>query len=167
MKSPKILAGLGFSAMLVLSAAAAQTTDPTARALLERQQQSDAFSLQLQQSIQRFRAGDLTLQQRLELESQQRDQRLRQGDTFYRQQVQQQQTQQTTGPNSPLRDAEAMRLEQDRQQQLSRFRSDTDQAGAAAPGAEPRRPLVEPGVATAPIPRGGRKPLPAPTDVGP
>jgi hypothetical protein len=166
MKPPRTLAGLGFAVALALSTAAAQTSDPVGRALLERQQQSDAFSLQLQQSIQRFRAGDLPPQRRLELESLHRDQRLQQGETFYRQQVQQQQTEQTTGPASPLRDAEAMRFEQDRQQQLSRYRWDADQAGA--PGAEPPRPLVEPGVVTAPVPRGrGRKPLPRPEDLGP
>ena len=148
--------------------ASAQTSGPAARALLERQQQSDAFSLQLQQSIQSFRAGNLPPQQRLELESLHRDQRLQQqGDTFYRQQIQQQQTQQTTSPTSPLRDAEAMRFEQDRQQQLSRYRWDADQATPSGRAVGQAGGLLQPGVVTAPVPRGGRKPLPRPEDLGP
>jgi hypothetical protein len=167
MRFPARFAGLGIPAALILSVAAAQTTDPAARALLERQQQSDAFSLQLQQSIQRLRAGNLAPRERLELESLQQDQRLRQGDSFYRQQIQQQQTQQTTGPGSALRDAEAMRFEQDRQQDLSRFRWEAERATPADRSADLPPPPVKPGVVTAPIPRSARKSLPQPADTGP
>jgi hypothetical protein len=144
-----ILIGLGVAA---LAAGAVRADDLAARALRERQQQSDAFSLQLQQSIQSFRAGNLPPQQRLELESLHRDQRFRQDELFYRQQL---------DANSPstgaLRRAEAMRADQDRQQQLSGFRSDA--APAAAGGAAVQRAprLVEPSVATAPVVRGRRR----------
>jgi hypothetical protein len=157
----QILVGLGITAALV--AGAARADDLASRALRERQQQSDAFSLQLQQSIQSFRAGNLAPQQRLELEALQRDQRLRQDELFYRQQVQ------TNSPNTgALRRAEAMRAEQERQQQLSRFRSDAAQAAEGEHAVQQPAPLVDPTVVTAPVPRGRRRmPEPDPTAVGP
>jgi hypothetical protein len=143
--------------LLLLTAAAgiahAQNQSPAASALLQRQQQSDDFALQLQQSIQSFRAGPMTPQQRLDFDALQRGQRLQQNELNYRQQVQQAQ------PGAPgddaLRRAEMMRFEQDRQNQLSRFRWEGDQPAAAA---TPRVPLVEPGVVTAPVPRAIRVP---------
>jgi len=142
----RILVGLSLAAF----AAAAGADDLAARAVRERQAQSDAFSLQLQQSIQSFRASNLPPQQRMELESLHRDQRLRQDELFYRQQVEQ------NSPNPPVfRRAETMRQEQDRQQQLSGFRSEATGTGGA-PAAQPLH-LVEPGAVTAPVPRGRRR----------
>jgi hypothetical protein len=143
--------------LLLLAAAAgiahAQNQSPAASALLQRQQQSDDFALQLQQSIQSFRAGPMTPQQRLDFDALQRGQRMQQNDLNYRQQIQQAQ------PGAPgddaLRRAEMMRFEQDRQNQLSRFRWEGEQP---APAATPRVPLVEPGVVTAPVPREMRIP---------
>jgi len=156
MLNRRILVGLSIAAL----ASAVGADDLASRALRERQQQSDAFSLQLQQSIQSFRAGNLPPQQRLELDARQRDQRLRQDELFYRQQVE------TNSPNPEvLRRAEAMRAEQERQQQLSRFRSQPAPAAAGDPAA---RQLVDPTVVTAPVPRGRRRmPEPDPTAVGP
>jgi hypothetical protein len=167
MRFPARFGRLGIVAALFLSVAAAQTIDPVARALLERQQQSDAFSLQLQQSIERSRAGKFAPRERLELESLQQDQRLRQGDTFYRQLIQQQQTQQTTEVGSALRHAEAMRFEQDRQQDLSRFRWEIGRATPTDRSSDLLPPPVKPSVVSAPIPRSARKPAPQPADAGP
>jgi len=159
MVNERIFLGLGIAAL----ASAAGADDLASRALRERQQQSDAFSLQLQQSIQSFRAGNLAPHQRLELDALQRDQRLRQDELFYRQQVE------TNSPNTgALRRAEAMRAEQERQQQLSRFRSDAAQAAEGERAVQQPVPLVDPTVVTAPVPRGRRRtPEPDPTAVGP
>ena len=156
MVNGRILLGLGIAAL----ASAAGADD---LALRERQQQSDAFSLQLQQSIQSFRAGNLAPRERLELDALQRDQRLRQDELFYRQQAE------TNSPNTgALRRAEAMRDEQERQQQLSRFRSDAAPAAEGERAAQRPVGLVDPTVVTAPVPRGRRRmPEPDPTAVGP
>jgi hypothetical protein len=147
----RILFGLTLAAI----ASAAAANDLAARAVRERQAQSDAFSLQLQQSIQSFRAGNLPPQQRIELESRHRDQRLRQDELFYRQQVEQ------NSPNPPVyRRADALRHEQDRQQQLSGFRSETTPAAEGTSLTQPPLRLVEPTAVTAPVPR-GRQRLPA------
>lgn len=131
----------------------AQNQNPAASALLQRQQQSDDFALQLQQSIQSFRAGPMTPQQRLDFDALQRGQRMQQNELNYRQQIQQAQ------PGAPgddaLRRAEMMRFEQDRQNQLSRFRWEGEQP---APASTQTVPLVEPGVVTAPVPREIRVP---------
>jgi hypothetical protein len=131
----------------------AQVQDPTARALLQRQQQSDDFALQLQQSIQSFRAGPMTPQQRLDFDALQRGQRMQQNELNYRQEIQQAQP---GGPGTDaLRRAELMRFEQERQNQLSRFRSEAE---PPAPVDSRVHPLVEPGVTTAPVPRAIRIP---------
>jgi hypothetical protein len=154
----RIVLGLGIAA--ALAAGAARADDLAARAVRERQQQSDAFSLQVQQSVQSFRAGNLTPPQRLELDALHRDQRLRQDELFYRQQVE------TNSPSTgALRRAEAMRSEQERQQQLSRFRSEAAEGGRVVQQAAP---LVDPTVVTAPVPRGGRRaPTQEPGAAGP
>ena len=159
MVNARIFLGLGIAAL----ASAAGADDLASRALRERQQQPDAFSLQLHQSIQSFHAGNLAPQQRLELEALQRNQRLRQDELFYRQQVE------TNSPSpGALRRAEAMRAEQERQQQLSRFRSDAAQAAEGERAVQQSAPLVDPTVVTAPVPRGPRRmPEPDPTAVGP
>jgi len=114
--------------LCAMSASGALGDDVAARALLQRQQQSDAFSLQLQQSIQNSRAGSLSPQQRLEFDALQRDQRLRQDDLFYRQDVQQRQMLQTTPPpDGAPRRPETLRFEQDRQAQRDRFSRETEQ----------------------------------------
>jgi hypothetical protein len=139
-----ILLGLGLAAALF--AGVALGDDPTSRALLERQQQSDAFARQLQQSLESARAGNLGPGERLELDARQLDQRQRQDELFYRQQVQ------TNSPDTgALRDAEAMRADQERQQQLSRFRSEPALGGE--PPALAPAPLVDPTLVTAPISR--------------
>ena len=139
--------------LLTAFAGAALAQDPAARALLQRQQQSDDFALQLQQSIQSFRAGPMTPQQRLDFDALQRGQRMQQNELNYRQEIQRAQ------PGAPgtdaLRRAELMRFEQERQNQLSRFRSEGE---PPAPVVSRQPPLVEPGVATAPVPRAIRIP---------
>jgi len=158
---------IGKSILVGLTLAALTGTvganDLAARAVRERQQQSDAFSLQLQQSIQTFRAGNLAPQQRLELDALQRDQRLRQDELFYRQQVE------TNSPNpGALRRAETMRAEQERQQQLSGFRSEAALAAEREPAAQQPMRLVDPTVVTAPVPRGRRRmPEAEPPVIGP
>ena len=139
--------------LLLAAAGMANAQDPTARALLQRQQQSDDFALQLQQSIQSFRAGPMTPQQRLDFEALLRGQRMQQNELNYRQQIQQ--AQPGTPGDDALRRAEMMRFEQDRQNQLSRFRWEGE---PSTPSPTPKLPLVEPGVATAPVPRGMRIP---------
>jgi hypothetical protein len=134
--------------LLLAAAGVAHAQDPAARALLLRQQQSDDFALQLQQSIQSQRAGPMTPQQRLDFDALQRGQRMQQDELNYRQQIQQ--AQPGAPGDSALRRAELLRFEQDRQNQLSRFRWEGEQQ---PPAATPTRPLVEPGVATAPVPR--------------
>jgi hypothetical protein len=141
-----ILLGLGLAAALV--AGVALGDDLTSRALLERQQQSDAFARQLQQSLESARAGNLGPRERLELDARQLDQRQRQDELFYRQQVQ------TNSPDTgALRDAEAMRADQERQQQLSRFRSDAAPTLGGEPPALAPAPLIDPALVTAPIQR--------------
>jgi len=133
-----ILLGLGIAA--ALAAGIASGDDLASRVVRERQQQSDAFDLQLQQSLQSSRAGNLGPGEQGELYSRQLGQRQQQDELFYRQQVQ---------ANSPSTDAgrraEGLRDEQERQQQLSRFRSDP-----AVPGPIAGRPapLADPTVVT-------------------
>jgi hypothetical protein len=148
---------------VALAASSAGADGLAARAVRERQVQSDQFSLQLQQSLQSFRASTLPPPQRLELESLHRDQRLRQDELFYRQEIQ------TNSPNpGALQRAEAMRAEQERQQQLSGFRSDAAAAAERPPAPPQITPLVEPRVSTAPVVRGRRRmPEPDPTTLGP
>ena len=137
-----ILLGLGLAAALV--AGVALGDDLTSRALLERQQQSDAFARQLQQSLESARAGNFGPRERLELDARQLDQRQRQDELFYRQQVQ------TNSPDTgALRDAEAMRADQERQQQLSRFRSDAAPTLGGEPPALAPAPLIDPALVAA------------------
>lgn len=140
-----VLAGLLF----VLSAPAF-AADAAAQAQLLRQQQSDAFTLQLQQSLQSFRAGPLAPERRLELESLQRDQRLGQSDTFYRQQVQQAQPLATPAEGA-YRRAELLRFEQERALELDRAREDA--AIAVDRSRPPPRPAPnpEPGIGWGPV----------------
>lgn len=135
-------------AVLLALPGAARATDPAAQAQLLRQQQSDAFALQLQQSLQSFRAGPLAPQQRLELESTLRDQRLNQADTFYRQQVQQAQP---VAPAPGQRSAELMRFEQERANELDRAREEAANA-VVRPRQAPRpEPNPEPGIVWGPV----------------
>jgi hypothetical protein len=123
--------------LLLIVSRLACADDAAAQAQLLRQQQSDAFALQLQQSIQSFRAGALAPERRLELDSLQRDQRLRQSDSFYRQQVQQ--AQPDTTPTADIyRRADLLRFEQERRQDLDRA------AAEAANAVEGSRPPPKP-----------------------
>lgn len=125
-------------AALLALASPSIAEDPAAQTQLLREQQSEAFSLQLQQSIRSFRAGPLSPAQRLELESLQRDQRLRQSDTFYRQQVQQSQT-----PPAPgAREAELMRFQQENAADVSRAGSEA--ATIIERGQPPPKPAPNP-----------------------
>jgi len=126
---------------LLLIARLAFAADAAAQAQLIRQQQSDAFALQLQQSLQSFRAGPLAPERRLELESLQRDQRLRQADSFYREQVQHAQPQPTPA-DAAYRRAEVMRFEQERASDLDRARAET--ANAVEGSRPPPRPAPNP-----------------------
>lgn len=127
--------------LLYVLSAPAFAGDAAAEAQLIRQQQSDAFALQLQQSVQSFRAGPLAPERRLELESLQRDQRLRQSDAFYRQQVQQAQPLPAPG-DTTYRRAELMRLEQERALDLDRAREEA--ATAVERSRPPPRPAPNP-----------------------
>jgi hypothetical protein len=139
---------LGLAIAAILAAGIAFGDDLASRAVREREQQSDAFALQLQQSLQNPATGTLGPRERLELDAIQRGQRQRQDELFYRQQVE------TNSPESDaLRRAETMRAEQERQQQLSQFRSDAASALGGQPAARRRVPFVDPTVVTAPIPR--------------
>ena len=124
--------------LLLVVSRLAFADDAAAQAQLLRQQQSDAFALQLQQSIQSFRAGPLAPERRLELESLQRDQRLRQSDSFYRQQMQQQAQPDATPPADMYRRADLLRFEQERRQDLDRA------AAEAANAVEGSRPPPKP-----------------------
>jgi hypothetical protein len=128
-------------ALLLLFSAPALAGDAAAQAQLIRQQQSDAFALQLQQSVQSFRAGPLAPERRLELESLQRDQRLRQSDSFYRQQVQQAQPL-ATPAEGVYRRAELMRFEQERALEHDRAREEA--ANAVDRSRPPPRPAPNP-----------------------
>lgn len=128
-------------AILLALALPARADDPAAQAQLLRQQQSDAFALQLQQSLQSFRAGTLAPERRLELESLQRDQRLRQSDSFYREQVQQAQPLPTPA-EAAYRRAELMRFEQERALELDRAREEA--AIAVDRSRPPPRPAPNP-----------------------
>jgi hypothetical protein len=128
-------------ALLLALATPAFAADPAAQAQLMRQQQSDAFALQLQQSLQSFRAGPLAPERRLELESLQRDQRLRQSDSFYPQQVQP--AQPGSAPaDAAYRRAELMRFEQERALDLDRAREEA--AIAVERSRPPPRPAPNP-----------------------
>jgi hypothetical protein len=128
-------------AILLALALPALADNSAAQAQLLRQQQSDAFALQLQQSLQSFRAGPLAPERRLELESLQRDQRLRQSDSFYRQQVQQ--AQPLPAPaDAAYRRAELMRFEQERALDLERAREEA--ANAVDRSRPPPRPAPNP-----------------------
>jgi hypothetical protein len=137
-------------ATLLALALPALAGDPAAQAQLIRQQQSDAFSLQLQQSLQSFRSGPLAPERRLDLESLQRDQRLRQSDSFYRQQVQQAQPFPTPAEGA-YRRAELMRFEQERALDLDRAREEA--SNAVERGRPPPRPApnLEPAVVWGPV----------------
>jgi len=128
-------------ALLLLFSTPALAGDAAAQAQLIRQQQSDAFALQLQQSVQSFRAGPLAPERRLELESLQRDQRLRQSDSFYRQQVQQAQPL-ATPAEGVYRRAELMRFEQERALEHDRAREEA--ANAVDRSRLPPRPAPNP-----------------------
>lgn len=137
-----------FPAAVLALSGAARGTDPAALAQLLRQQQSDAFALQLQQSLDAFRAGPLAPARRLELESLQRDQRLRQSDSFYRQQVQQAQP---VAPAPGRSSAELLRFEQENATGLDRARDEA--ANALVRGRPPPRPEPnpEPGAVWGPV----------------
>jgi hypothetical protein len=126
-------------APLALASGLAPATDPAAQAQLLRQQQSDAFALQLQQSVQSFRAGPLAPERRLELDSALRDQRLQQSDAFYRQQVQQARP---VAPAPGQRSAELMRFQQENATDLDRARAEA--ANAAVRDRPPAKPAPNP-----------------------
>lgn len=134
----------------VALAGPALADDAVARAQLLQQQRSDAFALQLQQSVESFRAGALAPAERLELESLHRDQRLRQSETFYRQEVQQ--SQRTAAPAGPAAlDAERARFGEHNAAELSRAAQESAtqvERGRPAPQPEPN---AEPRVIWAPV----------------
>jgi hypothetical protein len=66
-----------------------------------------------------------------------------------------------------LRDAELMRFEQDRQQELLRLRWEAERSRPAGQSVAQPAQVVTPGIVTAPIPRGARKPPPSPPGAGP
>ncbi|KPK04428.1 MAG: hypothetical protein AMJ64_13710 [Betaproteobacteria bacterium SG8_39] len=141
-----IFLGLGIAA--ALRAGAASADDPTARLLLERAQRADAFTLGVQQSIEHRRAGTLGPRQQLELDARQRDQRQEQDALFYRQAI---------GTYAPAGDTarrlETMRGEQERQEQLSRFRFEAESLPGGKSPTPALRPPLAPTLVTVPIPR--------------
>ena len=141
---------LFFLVSVLIVARLALAGDAGAQAQLLREQQSDAFALQLQQSLQSFRAGPLAPERRLELESLQRDQRLRQSDSFYRQQVQQ--AQPVPAPvEAVYRRAELMRFEQERALEIDRAREDAANAGDRSRPPPRPAPNPEPAVVWGPV----------------
>ena len=124
-----VIRGLGIAA--ALAAGAALGDDSTSRLLLERAQRADAFTLGVQQSMDSARAGTLGPRERLELDTRQRDQRRQQDALFYRQQIL------THTPATDIqRRTETMRGEQERQEQLSRYRFES---GRRRPASRQRR----------------------------
>jgi len=120
--------------------------DPTQRALLERAQREAAFSLGVQQSMERAQAGTLSPREQLELDARQRAQRERQDALFDQQRIR------TYTPVNPaFRPAERMRAAQEREDQLSRFRFESTTAPKGTPPAA--APVVSPTIGTAPVPR--------------
>ncbi len=140
---------LFFLVSVLIVARLALAGDAGAQAQLLREQQSDAFALQLQQSLQSFRAGPLAPERRLELESLQRDQRLRQSDSFYRQQVQQ--AQPVPAPVDVYRRAELMRFEQERALEIDRAREEAANAGDRSRPPPRPAPNPEPAVVWGPV----------------
>jgi hypothetical protein len=138
------------AAVLLVLSVPAFAADAAAQAQLLRQQQSDAFALQLQQSLQSFRAGPLAPERRLELESLQRDQRLGQSDTFYRQQVQQAQPRAAPAADA-YRRAELMRFEQERALELDRAREAAAMAVDRGRPPPPPAPNPEPAIGWEPV----------------
>ena len=138
------------AALLLVLSAPAFAADAAAQAQLLRQQQSDAFALQLQQSVQSFRAGPLAPARRLELESLLRDQRLGQSDTFYRQQMQQAQPLAAPGADA-YRRAELMRFEQEQVLELDRAREAGALAIERSRPPPPPAPNPEPAAAWGPV----------------
>jgi len=129
-----------------LLAGTAVGDDPTQRALLERAQREAAFSLGVQQSMERAQAGTLGPREQLELDARQRAQREQQDALFYQQQIR------TYTPVNPaFRPAESMRAAQEREDQLSRFRFESTTAPKGAPAAG--APVVSPTIGTAPVSR--------------
>jgi hypothetical protein len=140
-----------FIVLLFVASRLAFADDAAAQAQLIRQQQSDAFALQLQQSIQSFRAGAIAPERRLELESLQRDQRLRQSDSFYRQQVQQQAQPAAPPPADMYRRADRMRFEQESAADVDRARAEAaDAVDRSRPPPQPA-PNPEPAVTWGPV----------------
>jgi hypothetical protein len=139
-----LLRGLGIAA--ALAAGAALGDDSTSRLLLERAQRADAYTLREQHAMDSARAGTLGPRERLELDARQRDQRRQQDALFYRQQI---------GTHTPATDiqrrTETMRGEQERQEQLSRFRFESGSTPAGTPPAP--APGIAPTIEAAPIPR--------------
>lgn len=147
------LAAAALALPALLAPGAAPGDDPAARALLERAQREAAFTLGVQQSMERARAGTLGARDQLELDARQRDQREQQDALFYQQQIR------TYTPVSPpFRHAETMRAEQERQDQLSRFRFDSTTAPTKTPTPAAPAPLVSPTIGTAPVPRAAADP---------
>jgi len=139
-------AALSCAAMLVPGAALGE--DPIARALLERAQREAAFTLGVQQSMERARAGTLGARDQIELDARQRDQREQQDALFYQQQIRS-----YTPVSPPFRHAETMRAKQEREDQLSRFRFEATTAPKSTPSVLAPTGPVSPTIGTAPIPR--------------
>lgn len=134
----------------VAFAGPALADDAAARMQLLQQQRSDAFALQLQQSVESFRAAALPPAERLELESLHRDQRLRQSENFYRQQVQQSHSAAAPAGPSAL-DAERARLQHHNAAELSRAAQESaNQVERGRPAPQPE-PSAEPRVIWAPV----------------
>jgi len=141
------MAGRWFLFVLgIAGAGVALGDDATDRALLERAQRENAFTLGVQQSIESGQAGKLGPRERLELETRQREQREKQDALFYQQKMQ------TYAPASDLeRRAGEMRAKQEREDQLSRFRFE---AASPPKGNAPAPGPVTPSIGTAPVSRG-------------
>jgi hypothetical protein len=136
-----------FLALGLAAARVALGDDATDRALLERAQRENAFSLGVQQSIESGQAGKLGPRERLELETRQREQREKQDALFYQQKMQ------TYAPASDLeRRTEEMRAKQEREDQLSRFRFESA-SPPKGPVPTPAPGPVAPSIGTAPVSR--------------
>jgi hypothetical protein len=136
-----------FLALGLAAAGVVLGDDATDRALLERAQRENAFTLGVQQSLESGQAGKLGPRERLELETRQREQREKQDALFYQQKMQ------TYAPASDLeRRTEEMRAKQEREDQLSRFRFEAA-SPPKSPVPTPAPGLVAPSIGTAPVSR--------------
>lgn len=126
------------AASLALSAAGstlAQDRAAVERALLQRQQQSDEFALRLRQGVRELSPAPATSVERAQLNAAQIDQRMRQ-EALHQQQLQRLDSSTAIGSGAdsmPIgRQAQILRMEQERQMLMQRLQRDDPPARTSA-----------------------------------